>query len=178
VFYELQMLRYSKQWLEKGQTQFVWNAMFAAFNVSARNLYDFLGKREKGNMNVADYRAYCRTFKRSKPDPVNTTLRDLNAQCLHLGNKRTTEADKKINIDRVRKMSAWVVSNMDKLQKSFNDEFRSKLKPEWTGLVAQEPIAALVWAGPAPSASAVTSILATGPTSVGEMITFDTTPKK
>jgi hypothetical protein len=55
VFYELQMLRFSKQWLEKEQTQFVWNAMFAAFNVSARNLYDFLGKRENGNMNVADY---------------------------------------------------------------------------------------------------------------------------
>lgn len=47
VLYELLMLRYSGQRLlsempNDGRTQLLWNAMFTAFNVSARNIYDFL----------------------------------------------------------------------------------------------------------------------------------------
>ena len=112
VFYEWLMLHYSKQRLEKGEPQLIWNAMFATFNVSARNLYAFLGSREKENMNVADYRGYCRSFEREKVDSVRTTLRDLNSQCLHLGPKRTLNADQKINLDRIRTMSAWIERNV------------------------------------------------------------------
>ena len=40
--YELLMLRYSKHHLQVCRDRLRWNAMFAAFNVSARNFYDFL----------------------------------------------------------------------------------------------------------------------------------------
>jgi hypothetical protein len=177
VFYELQMLRYSQQWLEEKQPQFVWNAMFAAFNVSARNLYYFVGNRDAGNMNVADYRHYCRTFDRGSIEGVKETMRWLEAQCLHLGEKRFKEPDRKINIDKIRELSAWIVSKMDELLKSFDDVFRAKLRPEWAGLV--EPVLNIKWTRAGPSATDVMSILSTGPTGgVGEMITFDITPKK
>jgi hypothetical protein len=106
-------------------------------------------------------------------------MRWLEAQCLHLGERRFKEPDRKINIDKIRELSAWVVSKMDDLLKSFNDDFQAKLRPEWTGLVAQEAVASLKWTGPvpSPSQSAVTSILSTSPTGVGDMITFDTTSK-
>jgi uncharacterized UPF0160 family protein len=100
---------------------------------------------------VADYRTYCQNFQRGSIDTVERILIDLNAQCLHLGKKRFKEADKKMNLDRIRKMSAWVVSNMDDLLKSFNAEFRSKLRPEWAGLVAQELIVRVGPVGPSMS---------------------------
>jgi hypothetical protein len=115
--------------LENAPDQFFWNAMFAAFNVSARNLYYFLGRREGSNANVADYRAYCQTYARGSIESVKETMTDLNAQCLHLGKTRTKEADRKINLARVRKMSEWIESNVDNLLKSFKADFRSKIVP-------------------------------------------------
>src|ERR1700685_532695 len=103
VFYELLMLKYAAQRLENEPDQLVWNATFAAFNVSARNLYYFVGRRDGDNVNVADYRTYCQSLQRGSIHTVETILRDLNAQCLHLGKKRFKEADKKMNLDRIRK---------------------------------------------------------------------------
>jgi hypothetical protein len=183
VFYELRMLCYSMQCLEKVDPQqpdarLVWNSMFAAFNVSARNLYYFVGRRDGDNMNVADYRPYCPTFSRGEINRVEKTLTLLQAQCLHLGKKRTKEPDKKISLDRVREISAWTVSNMNNLLKSFQADFRSKLRPEWADLISQQPF---VRVGPeGPSSTAVSSILATGhgPTGTGQIIYYDTTPKR
>jgi hypothetical protein len=177
VFYELLMLRYSKQRLENGGDQLLWNAMFAAFNVSARNLYYFVGKRDGANVNVADYRTYCQTFDRGSIEDVKNTLESLNAQCLHLGRKRYKEAEKKINLDKIRAVSAWIESRMDNLLKSFNNDFRSKLRPEWAGLVAQQP--AIGVDGPkGPSARSVPSNITTrGPTGNGDLIQFDLAPK-
>ena len=151
--------------------------MFAAFNVSARNLYYFVGKRDGDNANVADYRAYCQTFKRGSIDRVDKILRDLNAQCLHMGRKRTKEVEKKVNSDRIREISKWVVANMDNLLKNFNDDFRSKLKPEWADLLSKRRIVAvLVPSGP--SACSVTSVMTTSPTGMGQPIQFEAAPKK
>jgi hypothetical protein len=72
----------------------------------------------------------------------------------------------------------YVVSKMDELLKSFNDDFQAKLRLEWTGLVAQEPVVCLKWTGAAPSASAVTSMLSTGPTGTGDTNQFAVPPKK
>jgi hypothetical protein len=130
VLYELLMLRYSIHRLENATDQMSWNVMFAAFNVSARNLYYFLGKRDGNNANVSDYKAYCQAFARGSIEPVKETMSDLNAQCLHLGKARSKEADGKINGARVKKMSSWIESNMDELLKSFKTEFRSKVRPE------------------------------------------------
>jgi hypothetical protein len=45
VYYELLMLNYAKQRIENAPDFMFWNAMFATFNVSARNLYDFLNNK-------------------------------------------------------------------------------------------------------------------------------------
>jgi hypothetical protein len=127
-------------------------------------------------MNVADYRTYCRTFKRGSIDSVRKPLYELNAQCFHMGKKRTKEVASKVNLDRIKTMSAWVVSNMDDLLKSFTGDFRAKLRPEWDGLVAQHLIVRVGPIGP-PTACSVPSIIATGPTGPGEIIQFDTAPK-
>jgi glycerophosphoryl diester phosphodiesterase len=173
VFYELVMLKYTTQRLEVESDAPVWNAMFAAFNVSARNLYYFLGKREANNANKADYQTYYRSFERGSLDEVKEILGELHAQCLHLGKKRFKEPEKKINIEKVRKVSAWVVSNMRELLKSFTADFRSKLRPEWDRLVGQELILRVSSAGL--STSTVTGVMAT---SVGQMFEFFPPPEE
>ncbi|MGO9994129.1 MAG: hypothetical protein ACLPTF_16665 [Steroidobacteraceae bacterium] len=179
VFYELLMLNYARQCLEKQSTQLEWNVMFAAFNVSARNLYDFLNNNgdRRTDMNVDDYKNYRNDTERGSTSDVTGTLGLLNAQCLHMGKKRFKEPDKKINLDRIRTMSAWVVSNMDDLLKSFKEEFRSKLKSDWANLIAQKRITGV--SGPTgPAWSVLTTAIATGPTCGGEWVTFDVPPKK
>jgi hypothetical protein len=175
VFYEVQMLSYAKYCLESPRSQAEWNVMFAAFNVSARNLYYFVGKRDKGNRNVEDYRPYMgSSFVRGSIEEVKATMRWLEAQCLHLGEDRFKEPDRKINIENIRTMHAWITSRMVNLLKSFNDDFRPKT--EWDSLLAQE---LKVPAGPTgPSASAIFGLLSTGTTTAGEFVTFDVPPKK
>lgn len=139
VFYEMQMLNYTRGRLENAPDQPTWNAMFAAFNVSARNLYDFLNNNgdRRTDVNVDDYKNFRSDAKRSSTSDVTGTLNKLHAQCLHLGKDRFKEPDKKINLDRIRTMSAWVVSNVTALLGSFKEEFRSKLNSDWIDLVAQ-----------------------------------------
>jgi hypothetical protein len=172
VFYEVQMLIYTKQCLEKEQPQPVWNAMFAAFNVSARNLENFLSN--KGNntrLRVLDYDPYRKVSGKFKNEPIRKALEQLNAQCLHLGKSRTPKPDDKINIVKIRKIFTWVVSSMDSLLKNLKDDFRPQ--SDWTGLLSQK---LTVRVGPqGPSATNVTSTMTTGPTGgLGEMIGFDT----
>jgi hypothetical protein len=174
VFYEVQMLNYAKYCLESPRSQNEWNVMFAAFNVSARNLYYFVGKRDTGNMNVDDYRPYMGPFERGSIEKVKETMRLLEAQCLHLGEDRFKEPNRKINIERIRTMHAWITSRMVSLRKSFKDDFRPE--PEWDTLLDQ---GLKVPTGPTgPSASAIFGILSTGTTTVGEFVTFDVPPKE
>lgn len=177
VFYELLMVNYSKQRLESGLDRYLWNAMFAAFNVSARNLYDFLNNNgdRRTDVNVDDYRSFRNDTKRGSTSDVTGTLGLLNAQCLHMGKKRFAEPDKKINLDRIVTMSTWVVSNMDDLTRSFKHDFRSKLRKDWDGLVAQHRIVS----GPiGPAWATLTTAIASGPTGGGQFVTFDVPPKK
>jgi hypothetical protein len=179
VFYELLMLRYSKQCLEETKDQYLWNAMFAAFNVSARNLYDFLNNNgNRGtDVNVDDYKLFRRDTHRDSTSDVTGTLGLLHAQCLHMGKKRTKESDKKINRVRIETVSDWVQSNMDNLLKTFNDDFGSKLRPEWADVLSQKRIVSVP--GPTgPTACSVTSVMTTGPTGMGQPIQFEVTPKK
>jgi hypothetical protein len=176
VLYELLMLNYARQCLEKESNQLVWNAMFAAFNVSARNLENFLtNKGDRTHMRVLDYKDYRTDTRSISNESIRETVKMLNAQCLHLGEERFTESDKKINLDRIARVSAWVVSNMDDLLKGFKDDFRSKLKRDWDGLIAQKRIVGV--SGPTgPAWAVLTTAIATGPTGAGRAIEFDSTP--
>lgn len=137
VLYELLMLRYTKIRLEpigpEGPyvvEQLLWNAMFAAFNVSARNIYDFLNGDDKQNVRVVDYRPYCRSFALGSIDDIRMSKDMLHAQCLHMGRGRTKLSKDKITIDRIQKMSEWIEGKMQVLTDSFNAELRSKVNPE------------------------------------------------
>jgi hypothetical protein len=110
VYYELRMLIFASQRLEQEDNKLVWNAMFAAFNVSARNLENYL--TNKGNntrVRVLDYAPYRKNACSISNEPIRTILDKLNAQCLHMGKKRSEKTDEKLNLDRGRKISAWVV---------------------------------------------------------------------
>jgi hypothetical protein len=176
VFYELLMLRYSMHNLENAPDRMFWNAMFAAFNVSARNLENFLtNKGDRTHMRILDYKDYRTNIRSISNEPVRKTLEMLNAQCLHMGRDRYKEPDKKINLDRLRVVFKWVTSNMDEFLKSFTEDFRSKLRPEWGHLIAQ-PLTVRV--GPTgPSSSAMSSSSTTSTTGPVEIIQFDTAPK-
>jgi hypothetical protein len=146
VVYELLMLRYSKNQLETisikiRDDQLLWNAMFAAFNVSARNLYDFL-KGDRGNMSATDYRTHCPTFKSPNVSPITGTLQMLNTHCFHMGKTRTKVATDKVTLERIIKMYEWVESNMNGLAASFGEGFKSKIdwvKADWAPI--KQPIA-------------------------------------
>lgn len=179
VYYELLMLNYAKRRLEGAADPLVWNAMFAAFNVSARNLENFLtNKGDRTHMRVLDYKDFRTDISSISNEPIRETVKMLNAQCLHLGKERFAEADRKINLDRIGKVSVWAVSNMDDLIKGFKDDFRAKLKSDWASLVAQHKVVGVVGPPTIPTSSSFSSILATGPTGVGQAIQFDVTPKK
>jgi len=178
VLYELLMLRFSKQSLEKGGAQLYWNAMFSAFNVSARNLYDFLNNRGKGgNVDVKAYALYRKDTTRDSTSGVSTTLDLLNAQCFHMGEKRLHEPEKKIKLDRIRDVFSWVESNIRELLESFKDEFRAKLKPEAADLATQQGIVDA--SGPTgPAGSLWSSLIQAGPTSICQTIHYNVEPKK
>jgi hypothetical protein len=130
VLYELLMLRYSSQQLERTTDQLHWNAMFAAFNVSARNLYKFLTKDNNTNVRVSDYEAHCPTFEPKKASPITGTYQKLQSQCFHMGKRRTEVALEKITSERIKIFSQWIESNMQELIGSFNEDFRSKILPK------------------------------------------------
>jgi hypothetical protein len=128
ILYELLMLRYSRRRLAS-ETQILWNAMFAAFNVSARNLYEFLNnKGSKNEVNVHDYAEFCRSFNRSSISDITGTLQLLNEQCFHMGKKRPSALDKKVNLQRIETVSQWIEANVENLIKSFDAGFRSKMQ--------------------------------------------------
>jgi len=57
VLFELLMLRYSYMRLSAQVDQISWNALFAAFNVSARNLYEFVSNEGgRDAVGIAYYR--------------------------------------------------------------------------------------------------------------------------
>lgn len=136
VYYEMLMLRFSSQRLEIKFDQLEWNVMFAAFNVSARNLSWFLTNGDKGtNVKTLDYNAYRTADFTALNEDVKGTLQKMNAQCFHLGRKRKREAGEKIGLERTRAVTAWVISNMDKFIQSLKEEIREKLRPEWNEIL-------------------------------------------
>jgi hypothetical protein len=129
ILYELLMLRYAKLRLTNGQTQILWNAMFATFNVSARNLYEFLNnKGSKNEVNVHDYQEYYGDFVRHAISDITGTLQLINEQCFHMGVKRPKVPDKKVNMSRIQTMFDWIESNIDALISNFDDDFRAELQ--------------------------------------------------
>ena len=138
VCYEWLMVRYSKKCLEAWGTQLCWNAMFSAFNVSARNLYSFLNnKGERTDINVHDYDRYRNSSRYDSVSDVHGTLGKLNAQCFHMGRERFKEPDKKIKLGKIAEVSDWIEKNMDSLVESFKEEFRPRIKLEQADLVTQ-----------------------------------------
>jgi hypothetical protein len=176
VYYELQMLSYAKGCLENPRDQADWNVMFAAFNVSARNLYDFLNNNggRATDVNVDDYKLFRTATTRGSTSDVTGILGLLHAQCFHMGQKRFKEPDRKVNLDRIRTMHTWVVSNMADLLKSFKGDFHSQLRQEWDALVAPELI--LKVDPKVPTTSSIFAALSTGTTTTGsEVYTVDVT---
>lgn len=113
LIYELLMLRYAKRQLDSCQDQLLWNAMFAAFNVSARNLYDLLsGGGDTRSVRLKDFEGHAGTWCASSTAAISPTVDKLNRQCLHLGKDRTKVSDKKVALERIRHVFEWAESNV------------------------------------------------------------------
>src|ERR1043166_2628722 len=127
VLYELLMLRFSRSRLQSAP-QLLWNAMFSSFNVSARNLYDFLNnKGTKNEVNLHEYRKHANNFKLSSISDITGTLQKINEQVFHMGRKRPKDTGK-ITLDRVERVFTWAESNMLGLVASFDEGFRSRIQ--------------------------------------------------
>lgn len=128
ILYELLMLRFSRNRLNAAP-QILWNAMFSAFNVSARNLYEFLNnKGTRNEVNVHEYRDYSKEFRLSSITRITGTLQKINEQVFHMGRKRPKDSDKKVTLDRVELVFKWVDSNMFALVASFDEKFRNEVQ--------------------------------------------------
>lgn len=137
VYYEMTMLRSSADRLETIDDQFEWNVMFVAFLVYARNISDFL--RNKGNSNDAralDFDPYRSVTRQAGVEEVKEINNLVHAECLHMGRKRYTEADKKLGLTEVRELRNWVVLHMGRFKASLNDDAQKRLRWEWNTLLA------------------------------------------
>ena len=155
VLYELLMLRYAKGRL-RSQTQILWNSMFATFNISARNLYEFLNNKGGNNeINVHDYRAFYGNFERSSISDITGTLQLLNEQCFHMGKKRPKAVDKKVNLDRIQTVFDWVEGNVTSLLNNFETSFRAQIQIERAdpSRVTHAEVSGPTGASPSPSAT-------------------------
>jgi hypothetical protein len=74
ILYELLMCRYAKLRLVEGQTQILWNALFATFNVSARNLLKRFQKGCVGNLSAGrnSRHSWSDLLKELRPFPGHT----------------------------------------------------------------------------------------------------------
>jgi hypothetical protein len=156
VRYELFIMRHTSEQLESDKlNQLDWNIMFSAFNVSARNIYEFL-RGKKGNVCVTQYRPFCRQFQHSDIDDVRTLAEDLNAQCFHMGEDRKMPANGKVTIAKIQTLARWLESNMSELERHFDDDFRTALQSEY------ERQRTLSVSAENPTSSAAVSIVSTG----------------
>jgi hypothetical protein len=133
VLYELLMLRYTRERLMNEKMQLAWNAMFSTFNVSARNLYNFL--RGNGGQNEVDIRDFSGVtakppLKGREIEEIKGPMNSLHAQCLHMGTDRTTALADKINLEQISKVFDYIDAEMRDLINSFESCFKSKISVE------------------------------------------------
>jgi hypothetical protein len=128
ILYELLVLRYAHDRLST-TTQILWNTAFSAFNVSARNLYEFLNNKGTNNeVKRHEYTEYAKTFRLSPISDITGTLQLLNEQVFHMGRKRPAERDGKVTLERVERVFDWIEKNILQLLVSFEQEFRDKIQ--------------------------------------------------
>jgi hypothetical protein len=129
VLYELLVLRYSYARLKGAKTQILWNVVFSAFNVSARNLYEFLNNKGSSNeVKCSEYLKHAKTFRLSSVGQVTGTLQMLNEQVFHMGRKRLGDRGHKVNMERVHQISEWIEENVVQLVGSFEETFATKIQ--------------------------------------------------
>lgn len=130
ILYELLMLRYSRSLLRSPLQQLAWNANYAAFAVSARNLYDFLNNNGKNNeVNLHAYLPHAKSFRISSITKITGTLQKINQQVFHMGRQRPKDTGK-VLLDRVEVVFHWTESNMVSLGASFDERFGKQIRME------------------------------------------------
>src|SRR3974390_2843387 len=129
VLYELLQLRYARKRLGTKTTKILWNAMFAAFNVSARNLYDFLNNKGGANeYNVKDFIPH--ELKLTSKSNLTGTVQLLGRQVFHFGKLRTDKPDRKINLKNVGLLEDWIETNISHCLDAMEEDLRSQIPPE------------------------------------------------
>jgi hypothetical protein len=127
LLYEVLMLRFTLMRLDMDQTQLLWNALYEAFGVHARNLYDFL-RNEKASRNFkAD--DFIDGFALNDRNAVHGLMQKMYEQILHLGKQRTADKNEKIQLDDVKKVAVWIEQGLNQFAIELPEPYKSKWKP-------------------------------------------------
>lgn len=126
VLYEILMLRYAHSRL-KTNDQMIWNAMFATFNVSARNIYNFLTNNESKNIGIKDFHHLCRSYTKPNLAKVSGKLQKINNQCFHMAKDRKNSNVGKIYSSDLDDISDWIEAELSRLHGCFDPTFKARL---------------------------------------------------
>lgn len=126
VLYEILMLRYAHNRL-KTNDQMTWNAMFATFNVSARNIYNFLTNNESKNVGIKDFHRLCRTYTKPNLSKISGKLQKVNNQCFHMGKDRKNSSVGKIYSSDLDEVFNWIEAELSRLHGCFDISFKARL---------------------------------------------------
>lgn len=126
--YEVLMLRYTLKELHTTQPALRWNAMFEAFAVHARAMYDFLtNDKDARNVRAVDFAP---EFKASKVAEAQGKINALQGQVFHPG-KRRVDGDKlKLSVSDAERIGEWVEDNMDRFIRNLPRELDQAYRPE------------------------------------------------
>jgi hypothetical protein len=153
------MMRYALSRIEQDLPQLDWNVNFECFCIKARNFIDFLTGRRSSRTNF-DAHNFAPGYRAPPRQAIQTTINQLDTDVVHTAKSRPSEAEKKITLERARKVAEWVESAIQAFVKELPEDKVSywnaaKADPSHAGSSTTE---LTLPASPASATNAVTSV--------------------
>jgi hypothetical protein len=139
--YELLMLRYAVQSMEREPHPLALNLCYDAAGMYARALYHFL-TNDKDNRNVTA-RDFGGVEAKKEPSEIVGIFQRVDPQAMHLGKTRTKDPSKKFNLSRAKTAAAWIEKNFDAFLESLPTTIRDTWNPD-----AANPSKVITWTIP------------------------------
>jgi hypothetical protein len=115
-----------------------WNAMYMAFAVASRNLFEFFTNKDRSNTNFGAQDFIAAGFGQSAKS-IETPMKQVRAQIFHLDKARPAEAADKFQLKSAETVLNWVEQTLT--------EFRKMLSPDdqklWNDTLAPGPYSGL-----------------------------------
>jgi hypothetical protein len=127
--YEVLMLCYTREQVNKDLYPLDWNALYESFAVHARSLMDFLSNaNDHRNFNACTFSG---TFSFKDDSELHRVVtQQMNIQVFHFGKDRTGDSGKKIDLEKVNKIHAWLMDNFGRFVAQLNEDLKQHWYPE------------------------------------------------